>query len=257
MKIRKRFMVFSLAVVLVSLAASAFYLGRDGGPQTSQAAIPAGDALTVNNNNVVRAFSNKMLGVSFVNWEHGWGKPYAAAVPGLVQALKAAHVGIIRYAGGNWTNTVGWDRTADRRPYDGWPDSDNGPYWFQYNPAEIDSVASLAQQIGADVIVEVNVSTSNPGMWADMVRYANVEHNYKFKYWEIGNELDLANSTPSPDEYVKRLSQYIDAMMDVDSSIKITASAAASAYEASRLGYKELRDLAQFISDQTLRGGNS
>jgi hypothetical protein len=234
--IGKRFFLFSLVILAATVT---LYLRPGEGRKRSDAAPPASVVLTVNTNTVKGVFSNRMLGVSFVNWEHAWGKPYAAEVPGLVQALKAAHVGIIRYAGGNWTNTTGWDRAEARRPYEGWPNSDEGPYWFHYNTAEIDSVASLAKQIGADVIVEVNVSTSDPGMWADMVRYANVEHDYNFKYWEIGNELDLANSTPSPDEYVKRLSQYIDAMMDVDSSIKIIASAAASPYEAPRLGFKD------------------
>jgi hypothetical protein len=180
-----------------------------------------------------------MLGVNFVNWEHSWGKPYAADVKGLAQALKAAHVGLFRYAGGNWTNTVGWDRKETRVPYTGWPDEDNGPYYFQYNPEEIDSLAKLAQEVGADVMIEVNISIDDPKMWADMVKYTNVEHKYGFKYWELGNELDADKEAPSPDEYNKRLGKYMDAMMDVDPSIKIMISGVASPYEATRQDYSD------------------
>lgn len=208
-------------------------------PIQSSPLIPYQDVLTVNYPVVKHPFTNKLLGVNFVNWEHSWGKPNANQVKGLAEALKAAHVGLIRYAGGNWSNSVGWDRSTARTPYTGWPDAKNGPYWFQYNPAEIDSVAALAQSVGADVLIEVNISTNDPAMWADLVKYTNIEHKYGFKYWELGNELDTSKTAPNPDEYVQRAGNYIDAMMDVDAAIKITAAGVASPYDAPRLGYDD------------------
>ncbi len=213
--------------------------------------IPSRNVLSVNYTVKKPIFTNKMLGVNFVNWEHGWGKPYPNEVKGLAMALKAAHVGIIRYAGGNWSNSVAWDRTSARTPYTGWPDPKNGPYWFSYNSAEIDSVAQLAHDIGAEVMIEVNISTSDPAMWADMVKYTNVEHSYGFKYWELGNEFDLdqGKSAPNPDEYAARVKLYLDAMMDIDPGIKITTAAAASPYEATRAGYNDnITDLSQYLT---------
>ena len=201
--------------------------------------IPSQDVLTVNYPVVKHPFTSKILGVNFVNWEHSWGKPNVNQVKGLAEALKAANVGLIRYAGGNWSNSVGWERATARTPYTGWPDAKNGPYWFQYNPDEIDSVAALAHSIGADVLIEVNISTNDPAMWADLVKYTNVEHNYGFKYWELGNELDTNKSAPNPDEYVQRAGSYIDAMMDVDPSINITAAGVATPYDGPRLGYDD------------------
>ncbi|MEI7554269.1 PA14 domain-containing protein [Candidatus Chlorohelix sp.] len=245
----KRIVVFGLFLMLSSILIGLIAFISSSDTIKTQAATPASNVLTINNSAVKHTFSSKMLGVNMVNWEHAWGKPYPGDVTGLAQALKAAKIGLIRYGGGNWTNTLGWDRTAERTPYTGWPNATNGPYWFQFNPREIDSLAKLAQLSGADVLIEVNVSTNNPTMWADMVKYTNVEHNYKFKYWEIGNELDLASSTPSPDEYVTRLGQYTDAMMSVDPTISITASAAASPYEATRLGYNDtITTLSQYLT---------
>ncbi|MEI7554428.1 hypothetical protein [Candidatus Chlorohelix sp.] len=212
-------------------------------------AVPAGKALNVNFGVDKNTFSNKMLGVNFVNWEHSWGKPYPNEVPGLAQALKAANVGLIRYAGGNWSNSVGWDRNQKRTPYNDWPDGKNGPYSFQYNPDEIDSVAKLAKAVGADVMIEVNIFTSDPAMWADMVKYANVEHNYGFKYWELGNELDAAKDGPNPDEYSKYAGEYLDAMLAVDPSIQIIASGVASPYEATRQNYSDkITSLSEYLT---------
>ncbi len=234
-----------ISVIVVSIGVIGFnYVGRanqnaEKQPVQNSPLIPSQNVLTVNYPIVKHPFTNKLLGVNFVNWEHSWGKPNVNQVKGLAEALKAAHVGLIRYAGGNWSNSVGWDRSTVRTPYTGWPDAKNGPYWFQYNPDEIDSVAALAHSIGADVLIEVNISTNDATMWADLVKYTNIEHHYGFKYWELGNELDTNKAAPTPDEYVQRVGNYLDAMMDVDPSIKITASGIASPYDAPRLAYDD------------------
>ncbi len=254
----KPLVIFTMLAMLVVIVAGSYFIYDKKTPSSSQSLqtsqpnaplIPTRNVLSVNYPIVKNSFSNQMLGVNFVNWEHSWGKPYVNAIPGLAQALKAAHVGLIRYAGGNWSNSVGWDRAAARTPNTGWPDSKNGPYWFHYNPAEIDSVAELAKSIGAEVMVEVNISTSDPAMWADMVKYTNVEHNYGFKYWELGNELDDPKSTTNPDTYNNRLKQYLDAMLDVDPTIRVIASGVSSPYEAIRQNYSDsITDLSQFLT---------
>lgn len=206
-----------------------------------------GLSFTVNTGETVGSFSHQMLGMAMVNWEHSWGKPFVNEVPGLAQAMKAAGVGLIRYAGGNWVNSVGFDRVPQRRPFTAW--QKNGQtYYFQYGTDELDSLHKLANSIGADVMIQVNTSTFDPATWADMVRYTNIEKGYNFKYWELGNEPDLAGNI-TPQEYARRVKEYTDAMKVVDPTIKIIAGVPASAHDAPRLGWSDsVTDLSAFLS---------
>ncbi|MEI7604220.1 MAG: Ig-like domain-containing protein [bacterium] len=190
-------------------------------------------ALSVNANNVVGAFSNRMLGQGLVNWEHSWEKPFPSQVPGLAQAMKEEKVGIIRYAGGLWSNSVGWDRSNQRTPYTKWNyPNDSNDYWFHYGKNEIDDLATFSKQVGADVMIQVNIYNDNPDMWADMVKYTNIEKGYGFKYWEIGNENESVWSNYLDiNTFKTRLKSYIDKMMAVDPTIKIISSGAASAHQ--------------------------
>jgi len=184
--------------------------------------------LAIDANTTVNYFSSDMLGLGYVNWDHSWGKPYLSAVPGLIEATRELKPGIIRYAGGLWANSVGFDRTANQRtPYTEWHyPGDSSSYWFHYSTAEIDDLARFAQSVGADVMIQVNITNNNPQMWADMVRYTNTEKGYRFKYWELGNEMDMENKVTA-EEYSRRLKNYIEAMLAVDPSIKIIGPATA------------------------------
>lgn len=211
------------------------------------------NSLSVNANTVVNPFPNKMLGVAMVNWEHAWGKPFPNNVPGLAQAFKGANVGLLRYAGGLWANDVGWDRVNQRTPYSQWSKNGN-TYYFHYGTNEIDNLAAFAGAVGADVMIQVNISQNDPAMWADMVRYTNIEHNYKFKYWELGNEFDHASDKGvTPDIYATRVRAYIDAMKDVDPTIQIVGGVPASAHDAPRQGYSDaVTAMSQYLSKTAL-----
>ena len=192
-------------------------------------------------------FSNEMLGVALVNWEHSWGKLFPGDVPGLADILKAANIGLLRYAGGLWANWVGWERLPQRRPYEEWnpdpanyyPDFQDGidahTYAFHYGQDEIDSLARLSRESGAEVMIQVNVSKHDPEMWADLAHYANVENDYGFKYWELGNELDLECRDGSevcvdPEAYETRARAYTDALRAVDSSLSVVGGVPASGH---------------------------
>lgn len=206
-------------------------------------------SLSVNATKNINLFTNKMLSVAEVNWEHAWGKPFLNNDPGLKEAYKEAHVGVIRYAGGLWANSVGWDRVPQRTPYTTW--TKNGKtYYFHYGTNEIDNLSLFAKNVGADVMIQVNIATNDPSMWADMVRYTNIEHNYNFKYWEFGNELDFDTGAGiTPDEYATRTRAYIDAMKAVDPTIQIAGGVPASAHDALRLGYSDaVTSLSQFLT---------
>jgi len=56
---------------------------------------------------------------------------------------------------------------------------------FHYGTNEIDNVAAFGKAVGADIMIQVNIADNDPAMWADMVKYTNVEHNYGIKYWNL------------------------------------------------------------------------
>lgn len=216
--------------------------------QSARAALGGGQVtLTVDASKQVGTFSDDMLGVGYANWEHSWGKPFLGTdqTNMVTEAMKVVRPGIVRYAGGNWTNGVGWTRIPQVRPnfvgdkpqpiniQNPWP-NDNNSYTFHYGTDEIDALATYARSIGADVMIEVNVYNNNPQMWADMVKYTNVEKGYGFKYWEIGNENEATwNAYLSPTEYMSRFKAYKAAMQAVDPSIIVVGGGFSSAVEYS------------------------
>lgn len=198
--------------------------------------------LTVDVTHPIHPFSNQMLGQALVNWEHSWGRPFPNSVPGLSTAMKEAHVGIIRYAGGLWANSVGFDPTKKQiTPYTAWVK--NGlTYYFDYGTDEIDNVQTFAKTIGADIILQVNISNNDPDMWASLVKYANgydpvnkTYSKYPIKYWEFGNELDFdTDHRMTAAVYATRLIPYEQKMRAMDPNIQFFG--AAQAYSVPQTG---------------------
>ncbi len=211
--------------------------------------LPSSSTNSIDAGVVINPFRPEMLGVAHANWEHAWGKPFSSQVPGLTQAYRAAGIKLVRYAGGLWANSVGWERLPQRTPYTSWNPTANNyhasfasnvktnqTYYFHYGKNEIDDLGAFSKNAGVAIIIQVNIANNDPAMWADLVHYANVEHDYKFKYWEIGNELDHDTALGiSPEEYATRLAGYIDAMKSVDPSIIIIGGVAASGHDFYRL----------------------
>ena len=175
--------------------------------------------------------------------------------------------GVLRYAGGLASNSVTWDRNNTQYYAAGYYDTDgdgildawkqrtyynegdpltvgydrcSGPapimvenaYSKGYQKDEIDALAAFAQYVGADVMIEADITTCDPDLWADMLRYTNIEQDYNFKYWELGNELDLekvgGKSVPFGQEYVSRYKKYYNALKAVDNSILVTGPTTAA-----------------------------
>lgn len=218
----------------------------------------------------VAAFSADMRGVNLGNWTFYWARPYPNDSPKLKALTKLIKPGVLRYAGGLASNAAKWDRRSPQCYPAQYIDADQdgsletwcvrtqvfpaetgidyctlngGPptsvpqaYSFIYQAEEMDSLAAFADAVGADVMVEVNVNTCDPSMWADMVRYTKLEHHYPFKYWELGNELDLLRASgktvPVGDEYVRRFKLYQQAMKSVDQSIQIVGPTTAAHEES-------------------------
>lgn len=213
----------------------------------------------------VNQFNHRMLGVAHGNWDHSWGKPFAGQVPGLDIIYKSAKVGLIRYAGGLWANWVGWERSSQKTPYTDWHPvrtryhpsfqsniNTSNTYSFHYGTNEIDSLGDLAERSGADIMIQVNLSQNDPYMWADMVHYTNIEKGYNFKYWELGNEIDLECSQGAEDclnatTYRTRAEAYITAMKAVDPTIVIVGGASASAHDIVANNWVDTPNLSRYL----------
>ncbi len=152
-------------------------------------------------------------------------EPDSAKRAALLEAASRIKPGIIRFAGGPWINSTGWDR-ADEAPDDGeWSFSPTDSaarfdYRHAYKPEMIDSYAAFAAELGAETIVQVNICDGNPDMWADLVSYTNIENNYDFRYWELGDKIDQ-NDCLSVFQYAERFAEYASAMKAVDPNISI------------------------------------
>lgn len=184
--------------------------------------------LTVNAAKDIHPFTSKNQGVAMQTTSWIWGEirdpdsPHRAA---LLDATRRINPGVIRFAGGLWSNVTGWDR-ANIAPDDGnWVTVDELAgivynYSHAYKPAMIDSYAAFASELGAETIIQVNICDNNPSMWADLVRYTNVENDYDFQYWELGDRIDL-NECLNNFEYAERFAVYEAALKAVDTTIKV------------------------------------
>jgi hypothetical protein len=184
--------------------------------------------ITVDASNEVYPFSPDIRGFAMNNWNWLWGgiqEPDSPRRLAMIEAAKLLKPGVIRFAGGLWVNRIGWDR-AGIAPEDGtwtYTDPQTGDqfeYGHAYRPSLIDSYATFASEIGAGTVMQVNICDNNPAMWADLVHYTNIEHDYNFQFWELGNEIDITECV-SRDEYAQRFVEYSSALKLVDPSIKL------------------------------------
>ncbi|MBI2049307.1 hypothetical protein HYT32_00090, partial [Candidatus Roizmanbacteria bacterium] len=173
-------------------------------------------------------------GVATNNWNwlyHGlWDRPGSCCPPGktnaITEATKILRPGIIRFAGGLWANNVGWDRTGSSPEEGSWTFTDSATgqtysYGHKYTPQMVDAFADFATKVGAKAIVQMNVCDNNPKMWADLLRYTNIEKRYGFEYWELGNEQTLDPCGLDAASYAARYASYRVALKAVDPTIKM------------------------------------
>jgi len=106
-------------------------------------------------------------------------------VPGL---LRGAGISLVRLPGGSESDQYDWKTSTD--------------VIGNYREAvDFGQFMSVIRQAGAQAMVTVDYGTGNtigqqdgsaetgPQIAADWVRYANIQHHYGIKYWEIGNEV--------------------------------------------------------------------
>lgn len=132
--------------------------------------------------------------------------PWMDTSPEFLSSYQQARVTLLRFPAGEWGDEN--DITTD----------------------QLDELAALARELVAEVSVQARLfPDGTPETAAALVRYANIENSYGFKYWEIGNEPDLYmerenvpnGSDYTPEWYSQRYREFYTAMKAVDSSILI------------------------------------
>lgn len=215
--------------------------GSSTDTSTSGPASAGRAVLTVDPSVAGPPFNTAMKGIALGNWTFtkNWNKPFIGEVVGLSQAVRAIDPGIIRYAGGLWANSVGFDRNSTQlTAYTEWTKNGN-TYYFSYGTDELASLDAFAKSVNAEVMIQVNISSDDPAMWADLVRYAKERNLTSLRYYEFGNELDLETAKKEgtalePKEYARRVVAYQAAMLAADPTIKLVGGVPATASDVIR-----------------------
>ena len=120
--------------------------------------------------------------------------------------------GSIRFPAGN--PKVFWDRIGQYQWYSG-PQG----YDFTLTPSIVENYVKLCRSTAAEPYIQADTYVDAPDLWADLVRYTNVERAHNIKYWGIGNEPNLYSSI---DKYSTQFRNYSTAMKAIDSAIRLS-----------------------------------
>jgi len=193
------------AVVPAGATAGPITVTTSGGTATSAtnftpAVAPPGDVhLSLDANLVVRTADARWFGVNEAIWDAN------LAAPETVSLLNEMGCQFLRYPGGAQSDDYHWDA----------------------NHADTTTFASVTAGAGAQAVITVNYGSGTPQEAAAWVQFCNVNNQYGFKYWEIGNEnygfweKDNNANPHDPYTYAVRAKDYIQQMKAVDPTIKI------------------------------------
>lgn len=183
----------SLAASLTALAVAGSFAAAGAGASTAPpapgsgsagAAGPAGPAgqISVSPGSALATVPGTAIGINASTYDASLLDP---KVPSL---LRGAGVGLIRLPGGTESDEYDWKTNTDV--------ISNATEAVNFG-----QFMSVVRRAGAQAMVTVDYGTgttigqhdgsgeTGPQIAADWVRYANVEHHYDVKYWEIGNEV--------------------------------------------------------------------
>ncbi len=145
----------------------------------------------------------------------------------MVPVTKALNVSIFRFPGGATINNVYFDHNNSLNWYEHVPQEWTYPLtnsWSNVLRADaIDYFMKFCKDVGAVPLMQVNQQIRNISQAAELVYYCNVEHNYNVRYWQIGNEPDIAVGDQSKriTDYMSNWRDYVPAMKAVDPTIEI------------------------------------
>jgi hypothetical protein len=168
-------------------------------------------------------------------------------VPGL---LRGAGISLVRLPGGSESDQYDWKTNTD--VIGNFAEAvDFGHFMSVIGAAGAQAMVTVDYGTGSTIGQRDGSGETGPQIAADWVRYANIEHHYGIKYWEIGNEIygngtygadweadAHCTATPTggpvtlgsepgqtyncgPATYAANVAQYISAMKAVDPHISV------------------------------------
>jgi hypothetical protein len=121
---------------------------------------PTSDQIIIYANQVLAPVSPLLFGQNYGPWMH--------TSPEYVADYQQLGLTLLRYPAGNYGD-------------------ENDLF-----PNNLDDLAMLAEALEAEVSVQARLwREGTPEKAAELVRYSNIDHDYGFRYWEVGNEPDL------------------------------------------------------------------
>lgn len=203
-------------------------------------------SVTVNAGQVIRRIPATLYGTN-IQWVWNgyslWDDYRNQADPALLGYAKSMGVSLIRYPGGmyadfyHWQNGVGPLGSRPVVPFRV-GDTDTGRISLG-----TDEALGFARDANGELLVTVNVGTGTVQEAAAWVRYVN-SSRLKVKYWEIGNEVYIRDSSPAqlainmdPATYANKFVSFARAMRAADPRILIGAIGGVNRGAYSLVGY--------------------
>lgn len=151
----------------------------------------------------------RLYGLNLADWQQQDYHPDMHPV--FLAYLEALHPGILRWPAGETSQERVWERS----PRSAFAER-------VLTPEHVDAFIALANEVGAEPLIAVNVKTGTPREAADLVRYVNVERGHNVTWWQIGNEPDLPDGkTRGTLDYSRKVVRFANAMQAVDPDIRI------------------------------------
>jgi hypothetical protein len=126
-------------------------------------AAPAVDAAVNWTGQYLAHLGPQAYGLNVASWDPNLMDPAA------IRAMKALHIGLLRYPGGSFSDTYDWKTGVDL-------------------PSGFNDYARLLHLIHAEGLITVNYGSGTPALAAAWVQYAK-KIGAPIAYWEIGNEV--------------------------------------------------------------------
>ena len=235
---------FAVSLSGIALATGLAASGAGAAVVPAAGSAPAAVQISVSPGSALARVPGTAIGINASTYDASLTDP---KVPAL---LRDAGVSIVRLPGGTESDEYDWKTNTD-------------VISGSHEAVSFGQFMSVIRQAGAQAMVTVDYGTGNtigqqdgsgetgPQIAADWVRYANIQHHYNVKYWEIGNEVYgngtygadwepdahcetspggpavTLGSEPSqtydcgPAAYAANVKQYIAAMKAVDPDISI------------------------------------
>jgi alpha-N-arabinofuranosidase len=164
------------------------------------------------------------------------------ADPDVIRLLKASHLPLLRWPGGNFASSYHWEDGIG--PFEQRPTRPN----YAWGGAEpnlfgTDEFIAFCRAVGCEPMICVNAGSGTPAEAARWIEYCNGPVSspmgarraanghpqpYQVKYWEVGNELwgRWQFNWTTAAGYVDRYKEFSQAMLKADPKIKLQACGA-------------------------------